>query len=213
MFIKFTNQVHYDWKSAWKRPKQSIFGSMLPTLKQMIAHRPPKMIYLSILGTYWNEYGNLNSSNIFSQGGQKVKSQACWRYNNVLHHMITWEWNHDILCNTYAMCIDAINSVWHCTIILYDVCLCSLFHYWWWLWQHKQCTTMLQELTWLFLKDWHLRSHLIMYKIRHNRYWSSHSLEPIPHSSDYLSERPLILLNYSSHWYKLILPLYHQGLE
>ena len=41
-----------------KPVKIIIFGSILATNSE--AHtRPPKMIYLSALGAYWNEYGTL----------------------------------------------------------------------------------------------------------------------------------------------------------
>ena len=42
---------------AWKWPKSSIFGSIIATDIETNKH-PPKTIYLSALGTYWNEYGN-----------------------------------------------------------------------------------------------------------------------------------------------------------
>ena len=47
--------VQYDWKFAWKWPKSYIFGSILVT-NIGTNKRPPKMIYLSALGAYWNEY-------------------------------------------------------------------------------------------------------------------------------------------------------------
>ena len=49
-------RVQYDWELAWKWPKSSIFESILSTNIE-INKRPPKMIYLSALGPYWNEYG------------------------------------------------------------------------------------------------------------------------------------------------------------
>ena len=57
LFIKFTYLIQYDWELAWNRPKLSIFVSIFAT-NSKTNKRPPKMIYLSALGAYWNEYGS-----------------------------------------------------------------------------------------------------------------------------------------------------------
>ena len=54
LFIKLTYQVQYDWESGLEQPKSSIFGSILVTNIET-NKCPPKMIYLSVLGAYWNE--------------------------------------------------------------------------------------------------------------------------------------------------------------
>ena len=58
--IHNTSRVQYDWELTWNKSKSSIFGSILATDNET-NKSPPKMIYLSVLGAYWNEYGTHNA--------------------------------------------------------------------------------------------------------------------------------------------------------
>ena len=58
MFIKLINQLQYDWKFSLKTV-QMIYFWINSSNNIKTDKRPPKMIYLSAMGAYWNEYGSL----------------------------------------------------------------------------------------------------------------------------------------------------------